>query len=53
MSFDVCASCEAHAILYSINNAICNISIETAPALSELSKEQRKENVHFQKCPTF
>eukprot|EP01038_Epipyxis_sp_PR26KG_P012519 gene12519-16791_t len=58
VSYDVCGSCEAHAILYSIKHNI-STSLETAKPLSYLAKFLNntdlnpKELAIFKKCPKF
>lgn len=65
-SFDVCGSCEAHAILHSLEKSgklkydagskvlIQDVSVdavESAPKLSEMNVEELKDIVNFKKCP--
>ena len=52
-SFDVCGSCEAHALL--LNTAKGGMSegksIESAATLSSIPLDVIKANVNFKKCP--
>ena len=50
MSFDVCGSCEAHAMLLSVKLGLAS-SIQDALPLVKLDSKYRKGNVNFAKCP--
>lgn len=50
-SFDVCGSCEAHALLMGMEHGLAT-SVEKSTTLFELDYEKfRKNNVNFAKCP--
>ena len=62
-SYDVCGSCEAHALLLGYKNSIKSKSsdnktphsvqaaVNAMPLLKDLSADQRRGNMDFQKCP--
>jgi hypothetical protein len=63
-SFDVCGNCEAHAILFSIDENSNNSNrisssiessmkskIENSPTLMKIDPELLKNNINFKKCP--
>ena len=49
-SYDICAACEAHAMLWSIEQGLAK-TVEAAATLFELQPHQRQGNVNFLKCP--
>ncbi len=50
-SFDVCGSCEAHALLLGFQSGLAN-SIFESTSLFQLDYDKyRKNNVNFKKCP--
>jgi hypothetical protein len=51
-SFDICGSCEAHAILISLQNDP-KLNISNALLLRSLSKSQRKSALTLENCPYF
>ncbi len=60
-SFDVCGSCEAHGILYSMKNNIIyennnivhstGVTVDNAALLKYLPVELIENNIYFIKCP--
>jgi hypothetical protein len=49
-SFDACAGCESHAILFGLKNGLAT-SVSNAPLLIDLKQTQRISVVDFEKCP--
>lgn len=50
-SFDICGSCEAHALLLGIEAGLAK-TIDKSTTLFDLGYEKyRKNNVNFMKCP--
>ena len=49
-SFDICGSCEAHAILISLQ-ADPKLNILNAPLLHSMSKHLRQSNIALENCP--
>ncbi len=50
-SFDVCGSCEAHALILGLEAGLAT-SVEKSTSLFELDYEKyRKNNINFYKCP--
>ena len=64
-SFDICGNCEAHALLLTITSSssttnneghnsdlyYTQANVTSLPTLFELTKEQRRGNKQFDKCP--
>lgn len=52
-SFDVCGSCEAHALLYTTGKGGMSEgkSIEEAATLSAIPVQSIEKNIDFMKCP--
>lgn len=48
-SYDLCGSCEAHAILFDVQKN--SVPVSKARKLAELTDSEREENVNFAKCP--
>ena len=51
-SYDICGSCEAHAMLLSVELGLVE-SVEDAPTLKGLDKKYTQNNPNFAKCPRF
>ena len=49
-SFDLCGSCEAHALLFGVKHGLAS-SIESSTSLFELDEKHTKNNIDFKKCP--
>ena len=50
-SFDICGNCEAHALLFGIENGLAS-SIQNSTSLFQLDYEKyRKNNTRFHNCP--
>ena len=49
-SYDICGSCEAHAIMFSIERGLAS-SVNNGLLMEKLTPSQRKDNVNFIKCP--
>jgi hypothetical protein len=51
-SYDICSSCEAHALLLSVQRGFAT-SVQTALPLAELPNKYVRGNVDFINCPSF
>ena len=49
-SFDLCGSCEAHAILFFISQ-YPDVAVEDAPKLSDMDSELRSRSAALRRCP--
>ena len=49
-SYDLCGSCEAHAIIFDVQKN--SVPVSKARKLAELTDLEREGNVNFAKCPT-
>jgi hypothetical protein len=48
-SYDICGSCEAHAMLFAVKSGLAS-SVEEAPTLAQIDKTLLKNNPDFFKC---
>lgn len=49
-SYDVCAGCEAHALLLGFRHGISS-NISTLPTLKDLPTKFKENNLDFKNCP--
>lgn len=49
-SYDICGSCESHAIIFSIEHKLAS-SVENGLLLEQIDKNMVSKNTNFQKCP--